>query len=145
VATWNGANHQIDTLAVDWDRIQQNSEPLQRQLGDQVWIAGRQEHHPEGRCFLEWHDQGKRRRQAVGQIDNVAGAAYRKALELSGQNAGLIPTPPARVKAPPKIKIGAAIDSYPEFVERHRSSRTHISYRFTLHDAATVLYQGACG
>lgn len=103
-----------------------------RIIRDQVWIAGRQEHHPEGNYFLEWHEQGRRRRQSVGPFDNVADAARRKALELSAQKAGLIPTPPAPVKAPARIKIGAALDSYLEFVERHRSPRTYLSYRYTL-------------
>ena len=103
-----------------------------RIIRDQVWIAGRQEHHPEGNYFLEWHEQGRRRRQSVGAYDNIADAARRKALELSAQKAGLIPTPPAPVKAPAKIKIGAALDSYLEFVERHRSPRTYLTYRYTL-------------
>jgi len=32
---------------------------------DHVWVSGKDEHHPEGRYYIEWYEAGKRRRQAV--------------------------------------------------------------------------------
>ena len=61
-----------------------------RVIRDQVWIAHRKEHHPEGRYFLEWYQGGKRRRHSVGGFENVIDGARRKAIELGAIRAGLI-------------------------------------------------------
>lgn len=34
-----------------------------RIVRDHVWVDGRDEHHPEGRYYLEWYEDGKRRRK----------------------------------------------------------------------------------
>ena len=52
-----------------------------RVIRDQVWIARRKEHHPEGRYFLEWYQAGKRRRHSVGGFENVIDGARRKAID----------------------------------------------------------------
>jgi integrase/recombinase XerD len=44
-------------------------------LRDHVWIKGQDEHHPEGCYYLEWYEDGKRRRQAVSIFDEVVPAA----------------------------------------------------------------------
>ena len=59
-----------------------------RVIRDQVWIARRKEHHPEGRYFLEWYQGGKRRRHSVGGFENVIDGARRKAIELGAIKAG---------------------------------------------------------
>ena len=97
-----------------------------RIIRDQVWIARRKEHHPEGRYFLEWYQGGKRRRHSVGGFENVTDGARRKAIELGAIRAGLI-----RPQAEPsrndddRISIAAAIDSYLDLVKHHRSLRTY--------------------
>jgi integrase/recombinase XerD len=39
-----------------------------RIVRDHVWVAGRDEHHPEGRYYLEWYEAGKRRRKPVPRV-----------------------------------------------------------------------------
>jgi integrase/recombinase XerD len=104
-----------------------------RVIRDQVWIARRKEHHPEGRYFLEWYQGGKRRRHSVGGFENVVDGARRKAIELGAIRAGLIhpQEEPARDDEN-RISIDAAIDSYLDLVKHHRSLRTYRTYRYTL-------------
>src|SRR5258708_38174458 len=53
-----------------------------RIIRDHVSIDGRNEHHPEGRYFIEWYEVGKRRRRSVGTFENVADAARRTGIQL---------------------------------------------------------------
>ena len=46
-----------------------------RIVRDHVWVAGRDEHHPEGRYYLEWYEAGKRRRKPVPKFENLLQAA----------------------------------------------------------------------
>jgi len=104
-----------------------------RFIRDQVWIARRKEHHPEGSYFLEWYQGGKRRRHSVGGFENVIDGARRKAIELGAIRAGLIRSqeePPRDHES--RISIAAAIDSYLDLVKHHRSLRTYRTYRYTL-------------
>lgn len=57
---------------------------------DRVWVSGRDEHHPEGKYYLEWYQTGKRRRPAVGKFETVLEAARLKALEIQAVRAGLM-------------------------------------------------------
>src|SRR5271166_5277885 len=83
-----------------------------RIIRDQVWIARRMEHHPEGRYFLEWYQSGKRRRHSVGEFENVVDGARRKAIELGAIKAGLIrPQAESSRDDQNRIRIAAAIDS----------------------------------
>ena len=36
-----------------------------RIVRDHVWVAGRDEHHPEGRYYLEWYEVGPEVRESV--------------------------------------------------------------------------------
>ena len=55
-----------------------------------VEIAGREEHHPEGSYYVEWHDGGKRLRRSVGK-NALAAEAQRHQQEeiLTAKVAGL--------------------------------------------------------
>ncbi len=101
-------------------------------LCDRVWVSGRDEHHPEGSYYLEWYQTGKRRRLAVGKFDAVLEAARRKALEIQAVRAGIMEPCEQVAAARQRLKTGAAIDAYLDFVEHHRSRRTYLSYRYTL-------------
>jgi integrase/recombinase XerD len=58
---------------------------------DHVMIEGRDEAHPEGSYFLEFWDQGKRKREAVGPDAFVAAEhAKHPQAELSAIRSGLI-------------------------------------------------------
>jgi integrase/recombinase XerD len=115
-----------------------------RVIRDQVWIARRKEHHPEGRYFLEWYQGGKRRRHSVGGFENVVDGARRKAIELGAIKAGLIrpqPEPPRDDEG--RITIAVAIDSYLDLVRHHRSLRTYRTYRYTLDTLLRQSYRKA--
>lgn len=45
---------------------------------DHVLVAGRDEHHPEGSYYIEWYEEGSRRKQCVGDFENVLAAARDK-------------------------------------------------------------------
>ena len=66
-------------------------------IRDHVWVDGRDEHHPEGRYYLEWYEDGKRRRKPVASYDLLIPAARAKSIELNAVKAGLITLPEAPV------------------------------------------------
>ena len=96
---------------------------------DHVMIEGRDEAHPEGSYFLEFWDQGKRKREAVGPDAFVAAerAKHRQA-ELSAIRSGLIETP-VIVEAPERTKLSDALEKYTDYIQYHRSLRTFRTYR----------------
>ena len=61
-----------------------------RIIRDHVWVAGQDEHHSEGRYYLEWYEEGRRRRKPVESFDLVLPAARAKSIELSAAKAGLL-------------------------------------------------------
>ena len=62
-----------------------------RIVRDHVWVAGCDEHHPEGRYYLEWYEAGKRRRKPVSRFENLLQVARSKSIELNALKAGLLP------------------------------------------------------
>ena len=75
---------------------------------DHVLISGDDEHHPEGGYYLEWYQEGKRRRQAIGDFSEVLEAARRKSIEVNAQKAGIIEVNPEPESQ--RVTIGQAID-----------------------------------
>jgi hypothetical protein len=62
---------------------------------DRVCVNGQEEAHPEGSYFIEWWDQGKRRREAAGaNAQDAAHVCAAPAVRLSGPNR------PGRADAP---------------------------------------------
>jgi len=109
---------------------------------DHVWIAGLDEHHPEGTYYVEWYEFGKRHRKAVADFAHVAEAARLKAIELDALRAGLIsaPAPPCKKNENPRTLAGA-ITQYLSTIRNQRSHRTYISYRYTLEELLLPSYQ----
>jgi hypothetical protein len=72
---------------------------------DHVWVKGQDEHHTEGSYYLEWYEDGKRRRQPVSMFDEVVPAARTKAIELQARKAGILLTLSSQsaptIEAPP--------------------------------------------
>ena len=97
---------------------------------DHVLISGHDEHHPEGGYYLEWYQEGKRRRQAVGDFSEVVEAARRKSIEVNAQKAGIIEASPEPEQQ--RVTISQAIDEYLDFIKAHRKQRTYVTYRYTL-------------
>ncbi len=101
-----------------------------RIVRDHVWVAGQEEHHPEGRYYLEWYEAGKRRRKPVPKFEELLQAARSKSIELNALKAGLLHSsnPPA-IHHPARLTMNAAIDDYLEYIRKHRSLRTYRTYR----------------
>ena len=90
-------------------------------LRDRVLARGYDEQHPEGSYYAEWHEAGERSRKAVGKFDAALDAARRKSLELKALPAGLLQPQPRHSPKQERLTIGAAIDSYLDFVDHHPS------------------------
>src|SRR6516162_6766505 len=97
---------------------------------DHVLISGNDEHHPEGSYYLEWYQEGKRRRQTVGDFSEVVEAARRKSIEVNAQKAGIIEA--SQGPEQHRVTISQAIDKYLDFIKAHRKQRTYVTYRYTL-------------
>ena len=104
-----------------------------RIVRDHVWVAGKDEHHPEGRYYLEWYEAGKRRRKPVPRFENLLQAARAKSIQLNALKAGLLtPDDALVVDEPARLTMNSAIDDYLEYIRKHRSLRTYRTYRPTL-------------
>ena len=83
---------------------------------DHVLISGNDEHHPEGGYYVEWYQEGKRRRQAVGDYSEVLEAARRKSIEVNAQKAGIIEASPEPEQQ--RVTVSEAIDDYLDFIKK---------------------------
>ncbi len=99
---------------------------------DQVKVAGQLERHPEGKYFIEWYQDGRRRRLSVASFEEVTDAARRKSIELNALKNGVIDEIAEPSRPEERLTIGRAIDEYLEFIKAHRKSRTYLTYRYTL-------------
>src|SRR6266478_2684863 len=118
--TWAGPRQYADRVNVI-KRIKVNGkwpfaavvEKSGKIVRDHVWISGRDEHHPEGRYYLEWYQDGKRRREAAGDFEQAIETARRKSIEIQAAKAGIVqPAAPRARSEETRIKIGVAIDQY---------------------------------
>lgn len=97
---------------------------------DRVRIAGQEELHPEGSYFIEWWDEGKRYLDPVGaDAQQAAEKARIKQAELAAMRNGIIPHAPAIEPMAERTTLAAALDTYKEYVQYHRSLRTFRTYR----------------
>jgi hypothetical protein len=104
-----------------------------RIVRDRVWIKGQDEHHPEGRYYIEWYQDGGRRRKPVATFDLVLQTARAKSIELNARKAGILTSAQLPEIIPPaRITTASAIDKYLEYVRVQRSLRTYRTYRPTL-------------
>jgi len=98
---------------------------------DWVMVNDRQERHPEGAYYLDWNEDGKRRRMSVG---TDAAAAYksraRKQKELDAIAVGLIVSNP--IEDDSRLQIRSAIDDFLEEVQLTRQKKTWRGYRVSL-------------
>lgn len=119
--------------------------PIVRNKGkmvqDHVYIAGKDEYHPEGAYYIEWLEFGRRRRKSISDYNELDEAARLKAIEVEAMKAGLI-APPAEPPRPVvDLKtISAAVDHYLSMVEAQRSLATYKSYRHTLRQLLVPCY-----
>ena len=98
---------------------------------DYVVIAGKEEHHPEGNYFIEWRENGARRRKSVGAIpSDVLAEAQRKRAVMDAQAAGIeiVADDPANGA----LYLKDAVAKYLGEIEMNRARSTFIHYRHTL-------------
>jgi integrase/recombinase XerD len=96
-------------------------------IRDYVQINGKEEHHPEGRYYLDWYESGKKRRLAGPLFQEIVAAARAKFVELQARKAGLLPAPETN-----RLRMTDAIDQYLKYIRKQRSHRTYLTYRPTL-------------
>ena len=102
---------------------------------DRVRVKGRDETHTEGSYFIEWWNEGKRRREAAGaDAQDAADKARVKQAELLAARNGIIPPIPPEKDLPARTTLPDALDRYLEFIQYHRSLRTFRTYRPILED-----------
>jgi integrase/recombinase XerD len=98
---------------------------------DWVMVNERQEKHPEGAYYLDWNEDGKRRRMSVG---TDAASAYnsraRKQRELDAIAAGLIVSNP--IEDDSRLRIRSAVDDFLEEVQLSRQRKTWRGYCVSL-------------
>ena len=85
---------------------------------DYVLVEGVEKHHPEGTYYIEWREDGKRKRLSVGR-DPIEAATQplRKEAELNARNNGLGLTGAVCASKRP---LQAAIEKYLELAKRHK-------------------------
>ena len=98
---------------------------------DWVMVNDRQEKHPEGAYYLDWNEDGKRRRMSVG---NDAASAYnsrvRKQRELDATGSGLFVSNP--IENDSRLQIRSAVDDFLEEIQLTRQRKTWLGYRVSL-------------
>jgi integrase/recombinase XerD len=97
---------------------------------DRVRVSGQEELHAEGSYFIEWWDDGKRHLEPVGaDAQDAAEQARIKQAELAAMRNGIIPQHQVVESVQDRTTLSAALDSYKEYVQYHRSLRTFRTYR----------------
>lgn len=96
---------------------------------DVVFVDGKQERHPEGSYYLDWHEGSKRVRLSVGKDPQDAFARKkRKEIELNAANNG-ISVQPEKANSP---LLDDAIREFLEEKQAQRKAKTHSDYETTL-------------
>jgi integrase/recombinase XerD len=97
---------------------------------DHVLVGGTEEHHPEGKYFIEWREDGLRRRRSVGTVPaEVLAEAQRKRAGMQAQAAGVEIVDHEKCKT---VYLSDAIEKYLREVEMNKARSTYIHYRHTL-------------
>jgi integrase/recombinase XerD len=98
---------------------------------DWVMVNDRQEKHPEGAYYLDWTEDGKRRRVSVGSDATAAyNSRVRKQRELDALASGLIVSNP--IEDDSRLRIRSAIDDFFEEIQLGRQRKTWMGYRVSL-------------
>lgn len=116
----------------DWDRycsVVLNSNGRIRP--DWVIVDGTQEKHPEGSYYLEWRENGKRKRLSVGSDATAAfNSRVRKLKELEARAQGLEVQVPKDDKSNAELRV--AITDFLEEMKLSRRDKTWRGYKIAL-------------
>lgn len=98
---------------------------------DWVIVNGNQEKHPEGCYYLEWRENGRRRRHSVGKDATVAqDSRVRKVKELEARAAGLELLAPKDNTA--RLQLRSAVPEFLEEIKLSRQDKTWRGYQVAL-------------
>src|SRR5262249_32436355 len=104
---------------------------------DYVAVDGRQERHVEGAYYLEWRENGKRRRLSVGKNAGEAMAQrLRKEAELNARNHGVAT---ARTSTNGNRSFAGVVAEYLEEIKLAKKPKTHAAY-----STALAYFQESC-
>jgi len=104
---------------------------------DYVAVDGRLERHVEGAYYLEWRENGKRRRLSVGKNAGEAMAQrLRKEAELNARNHGVSIAP---TTTNGKRSLAGAVAEYLEEIKLSKKPKTHAAY-----STALAYFQESC-
>ena len=94
---------------------------------DWVLVDGSPERHAEGTYYIEWYENGVRRRQSVKDTNEVLEQARRKAIELDAGKAGI---ELAESEEGQGLRVSDAVKDYLKEIEPpQREPRTYGAYR----------------
>lgn len=100
---------------------------------DWVQVDEREEKHPEGAYYLDWTEDGQRKRMAVG---SDATAAYnslkKKQSEFDAIARGLVVTDPVEEEEEARLRLRAAKADFLEDIQLSRQRKTWLGYCLTL-------------
>jgi hypothetical protein len=102
-----------------------------RVKADWVMVSGREERHPEGTYYIDWTEDGTRRRTSVGTDATVAyNSRNRKQSELEAIAQGLVVTNP--VEEETRLRLREAAKDFLEDIELSRQRKTWLGYCLSL-------------
>lgn len=101
---------------------------------DWVWLDGKQEHHTEGRYYLDWNEGGKRFRRSVGS--DASQAAGKRSLQegiRNAQKSGIQNVPALdSVNGSKGTVLVQAVAVYLEQTRLAKKPKTYAAYKTTL-------------
>ncbi|MGH9522189.1 MAG: tyrosine-type recombinase/integrase [Terriglobales bacterium] len=105
---------------------------------DVVLVAGREERHPEGAYYLEWREDGKRRRLSVrNDAQDAAAQRLKKEADLNARSHGLAVSDPAQPNG--RRSLAAAVSTYLSEIEITKKPKTFAAY-----STALQYFQDSC-
>ncbi len=105
---------------------------------DLVVVNGRPEHHPEGYYALDWREDGKRRRVAVGK--NAASAQQKQERQNTVLQARAIGLAVAEEPLGTSLTVAEASEGFLAEIRMQRTPKTYKQYR-----TALAYFEDVCG
>jgi integrase/recombinase XerD len=98
---------------------------------DYVLVSGQKEHHPEGAYYIEWREDGQRRRLSVGKDAAIATTKrLQKEAELNAKNNGIAVAVPT--SNPETVSLAGAIAVFLEDTKLTKKPKTLAAYTTSL-------------
>jgi len=100
---------------------------------DHVLVDGISIHHPEGKYFIEWREDGARRRRSVGTIPSeVLGEAQRQRAFLDAKAAGIEVAEGENQRATRQLLVPDAVKRYLRDIKMNKAESTYNHYNHAL-------------